>query len=213
LTVEETASSDDLNRLTSHWALVALNELGNSWDEDSGRNVTGVATTLATLGANDINAEVEALLDVLRVTDHVHIEDAVLVELLDDMLGRDTDGGDEETRPRLDHNVDKLLKLALGVVIVGLARIATNLRKEQIDAERGILILQKALEFCNLLLEHVWGVSDTSNDTKTSSICDGGGELRAGSNVHARKQNGVVDLQEIGGDRSDLLWGCHCACL
>jgi hypothetical protein len=79
------------------------------------------------------------------------------------------------------------------------------LRKQKINTERSALVLQEALELRNLLSEHVWRVSDTSNDTETSGICDSSSELRAGGNVHARKQDRMVDLQEIGRDRSDLL--------
>jgi len=115
--VVETAGSDDLDRLASQRALVALDQLGNGGDEDSGRNIAGVAAALATLGADDINANVEALLDVLGVTDHVHGENTSTVQTLDDSLGRNTDGGDEELRAALDDDVDELVKLALGVVI------------------------------------------------------------------------------------------------
>jgi hypothetical protein len=40
------------------------------------------------------------------MTDHVHVEDAVLVQLLDNGLGWDTDGGDKELSSRVDDNVD-----------------------------------------------------------------------------------------------------------
>lgn len=53
----------------------------------------------------------------LGVTDHVHVKDTGLVELLDDLLGRDTDGGDEELGAGLDDDVGELAELALGVVV------------------------------------------------------------------------------------------------
>jgi hypothetical protein len=39
------------------------------------------------------------------------------VKLLDNFLGRNTDGGDEEFGTRVDDDVDQLVQLALGVVI------------------------------------------------------------------------------------------------
>jgi len=96
---------------------VAFDELSNGGDEDRGRNVASVTSTLATLSADEIDAELEALLDVLGVTDHVHVEDAVLVELVNDGLGWDTNGRDEETGARLDDDVDEVIELALGVVV------------------------------------------------------------------------------------------------
>jgi hypothetical protein len=65
--------------------------------------------------------------------------------------------------------------------------------------------VQEALELSNLLPQHVWRVADTADDTESTSVGDGGCELRAGSNIHASKKNGVVDLQEIGRNRLDLL--------
>lgn len=71
---------------------MTLAELGNSWNEDGGWDISGVTSTLTTLCANHVHAELEALLDVLGVADHVHVENAGLVELLDDVLGWDADG-------------------------------------------------------------------------------------------------------------------------
>jgi hypothetical protein len=96
---------------------MALDKLNDLWDEDGGWNVTSVTASLTALGADDVDAEVEALLDVLWVPDHVHVEDAGLVEAVDDGLGWDADGGDEELGPGLDHDVDELVELALGVVV------------------------------------------------------------------------------------------------
>jgi hypothetical protein len=96
---------------------VSLHELGNGWDEHGGGDITGVTTTLTTLGADNVGAEVEALLDVLWVSDHIHVENAGLVELLDNMLGRDTDGTDEEFSSALDDDINKLVELSFGVVV------------------------------------------------------------------------------------------------
>lgn len=89
--------------------------------------------------------------------------------------------------------------------ILGLASTATDLRKQEIDTEWCILVLEVSLELGNLLPKHVGRVANSSNDTDTSGIGDGGGELRTSSDVHAGQHDGVVDLQEIGRDRADLL--------
>jgi hypothetical protein len=51
------------------------------------------------------------------VADHVHVDDAVLVQLLNDVLRGDADGRDEELGAGLDDDVDQLVELALGVVV------------------------------------------------------------------------------------------------
>lgn len=45
---------------------------------------------------------------------------------------------------------------------------------------------------------------DTANDTETTGVCNGSRKLGASRDVHAREHDGVVDLQEIGGDGADL---------
>jgi hypothetical protein len=117
LTVVETTGSDDLDGLASQRALVALDELSDGRDEDGGGDITSVSTALATLCADHVDTELEALLDVLGVTDHVHVEDAGTVETLDNVLGWDTDGGDEEPGAGVDDDVDQLIELTLGVVV------------------------------------------------------------------------------------------------
>lgn len=102
--------------------------------------------------------------------------------------------------------------VCLGLSLLGLSCTTTDLWEEKIDAKWGVLVLEEALELCNLLSEHVWGVSDTTNDTDTAGVGDGGGELRTGGDVHAGKHDGVVDLEEVGRDRSDLFCAVvrHC---
>lgn len=112
-----TTSGDDLDGTASNWALGLTALLNDGRDEDCRGYVTSVATSLAALGADNVDAEVEALLDVLNVTDHVHVEDAVLVELINDGLGRNADGGNEELAAGLDDDVNELVKLALGVIV------------------------------------------------------------------------------------------------
>lgn len=130
LSVVDTTGGNDLDGSTSHGGLVALDEVDNGGDKHGCGGVAGVATALTTLGADNVDTEVEALLDVLGVTDHVHVEDAGFVELLDNVLGRDTDGGNKKGSARLDDNVDELVKLALGVIVAvelpWLAQVVAN---------------------------------------------------------------------------------------
>ena len=116
LAVEQTAGGDDLHGV-AHRALLALAQRGDSRDQDGGGHVARVATALAALGADEVRAEVQALLHVLRVADHVHVVDAGLVETVDDVLGRDADGGDEQLGAGVDDDGYELVELALGVVV------------------------------------------------------------------------------------------------
>jgi len=65
-----------------------------------------VPTSFATLCANDVRTDIDAFLNVLGVADHVHVEDAVLVELVNDGFGWDPDSGDEEFGARIDNDID-----------------------------------------------------------------------------------------------------------
>ena len=117
LAIVDTTSSDNLDRCAGHWAGLTLAELDNSGDQNSCGNIASVSTSLTTLCANNIDAEIEALLDVLGVTDHVHVKDACLVETVDDMLRWDADGGDEELCAAVDDDAHELVKFALSIII------------------------------------------------------------------------------------------------
>jgi hypothetical protein len=119
LAVEDAAGGDDLDGLPRHRARLSLDELDYGGDEDGGGHVARVAAALAALGADDVDAELEALLDMLRVADHVHVQDAVRVQLVDDRLGGHADGGHEQLGAGLDDDVNQLAQLALGVVVAG----------------------------------------------------------------------------------------------
>lgn len=204
---------------------MAFAELGDCWDEDGCWDITSVATSFTSLCADHVGAEFEALLDVLGVSDHVHVKNAVLVEFLDDVLWWDTDGRDEKTGAGFDGDVDELVELALGVVVavevfvsacsayflsgwmclLGLSCTATNLWEQEIDAEWCVLVVQEALQLCDLLAEHVWSVADTADDTDTTGVGHSGGELRTSGHVHASKHDWVLDLEQIGRGGAELL--------
>lgn len=117
LAVADTASGDDLDGALCQGRLCVADGLDDGGDQHRGRGVTGVAAALTALGADDVGTDVEALLDVLDVANHVHVQDAGLVQLLDDVLGRHADGADEQLDVALDDDVDEAIELALGVVI------------------------------------------------------------------------------------------------
>ena len=77
-----------------------------------------MSTTLTTLGTDDVHTGIKALLHVLGVANHVHVWDSGFVESLNDLLWWGTDGGDKERDFFCDDDVDELIELALGVVIV-----------------------------------------------------------------------------------------------
>ena len=98
------------------------------------------------------------------------------MELVDNGLGRHADSGDEEAGLLGDDDIDELAELALCVVVarrtlarileewadglLGLAGAATDLREEQIDTERTVLVVEMGLELGDLLAEHVRSVAD-----------------------------------------------------
>lgn len=106
-----------MHGLAGHGALVAAAKSDDLWDEDCGGDVAGVASSFTALCANHVDAELEALLDVLGVADHVHVEDAGFVELVDDFFGGHADGGDEEAGAGVDGDLDEFVEFAFGVVV------------------------------------------------------------------------------------------------
>ena len=82
--------------------------------------------------------------------------------------------------------------------VLGLARATSDLGEEQVDTEGRVLVVKVSLQLCDLFTEHVWRVSDTADDTETTSICDSGRELWSSSHVHAGKHYRVLDLQQVG---------------
>ncbi len=89
--------------------------------------------------------------------------------------------------------------------LLGLASVATDLGEKQVDAEGGVLVGEMLLELGNLVLEHVGGVADTTDDAHATGVGDGGSQLGAGSDVHTSQEDGVVDLEKIGDRGADLL--------
>lgn len=117
LAVADATGGDDLDGSASQGRLGVADGLDDGGDQDGGGGIASVATALTALGADDVGADVQALLDVLDVADHVHVQDAGLVQPLDGGLGGHADGADEQLGAGLDDDVDEGIELALGVVI------------------------------------------------------------------------------------------------
>ena len=157
-----------------------------------------MTTTFTALCANDINTRLDAVLDVLGRTNHVHHKDAVLVHLVDNPLGRNTDRRHKQLGARFNNHIHKLRERPVRVIIVGFAGAFADLGQEQIDAKRRVLVLEVVLEVLDGLFEHLRGVVDTANDTKASCVRHGGGEGRARGDVHPGEDDGVLDPEEFG---------------
>ena len=82
--------------MPSQRALLAPAHLRHGGDEYGCWYIARVASAFTALRADHVNANVEAFLHVLRVPDHVHVQDAGFVQALHDVDGWDADGGDEE---------------------------------------------------------------------------------------------------------------------
>lgn len=176
---------------------MSLDRLDAAGDEDTSRDVSSVSSSLSSLRANDIDALRESLGAVLDGSDHVHDGDTSGVELVDGGTGRDSDGADEESCLLGDDDVDELVELSSSVcaraglawegggggkertVLVGLASTGTNHREEEVDSERGVLVVEVLLDLVNLLLEELGRVADSSQDSDPSSVGDGSGESGA----------------------------------
>lgn len=80
------------------------------------RGLTRVSTGLGTLGTYDIRSHGAGFGDVFRMPDHVHVQDTVGVEFLDDVLRCDAHSGHEQFRAARDDDVDQCVEVAFGVV-------------------------------------------------------------------------------------------------
>jgi hypothetical protein len=101
---------------------LASEKLCHGGDQDNGRDVASVASSLAPLRADKIRSDFNSFESVLRVSDHVHVEDAALVQTVGCPFRGDTNGADEQFGAAFDDDLDKLAELPVGVVIAdGLA--------------------------------------------------------------------------------------------
>ena len=117
LAVIDATSSNDLYRSARHWASLALDEIDNGGNQNSCGNIAGMSSSLTTLCTDDIDAEIEALLNVLGVSNHVHVRNASFMEAFDDMLGRNANGGDKELGAAVNDDAHKLVEFAFRIII------------------------------------------------------------------------------------------------
>lgn len=82
------------------------------------------------------------------------------MESVDDLLGWNTDGRDEQSSLLLDDDIDELIELTASVVLVGLSCSSTDLGQEKVDAERSRLVVQAVLELLDLGPKELGSVSD-----------------------------------------------------
>lgn len=94
------------------------------------------------------------------------------------------------------------------VSLLGFPGAAADLGEKQVNAKGRVLVVEVLLELGDLLLQHVRGVADATDDTETAGVGDSSGELGTSGNVHAGKQNRVLDLEKIGDGSANLLYGC-----
>lgn len=160
-----------------------------------------MSTAFSALRTDDIHASLERLLSVLRRTHHVHDQDPGVVETLDHMRGRHTNGAHKELRPVVDDHVDELVELAVCVVVVCLAGVAADLWEGEVDAEGERLVLEQGLELRKHLVHLVRGVAQTADDTEATGVGDCGCEGCAGGLCHACEEDGALDAEEGGEGR------------
>ena len=104
---------------------MSLASINAGRDEDARRDVTSVASSLASLGADEIDTNFEGLFHMLGMANHVHNNDAGFVELIDCPLGRNADGGDKEGCFLLDDDFDEFRELTIGIICLLRGKINT----------------------------------------------------------------------------------------
>ncbi len=88
--------------------------------------------------------------------------------------------------------------LAMCVVMVCLARAASNLRDGKVNTKRGVLVLQQSLDLVNLSLQIFGGHRETTDDAHATRVRHGSDQFGVGNAVHARKNDWVLDTQKLG---------------
>lgn len=117
LTVEETACSNDLDVVACQWAFPAPAHLRHCWDQDCSGHVTCVSASLAALGADQVGANIEALLHVLGMPNHVHVEYASFVEALDDVYWGHANRADEELGTGIYNDGYEFVELSFRIIV------------------------------------------------------------------------------------------------
>src|SRR5699024_3243439 len=107
------------------------------------------------------------------------------MELVDDTLRREPNCTDEQLCAALNGNVDKLIELAVGIVMIRLPRVSTDLWDREINAEWQVRPSKVGLHFSNDFAQLVRGVLETADDAEAARVRHGGRELSARYTRHA----------------------------
>ena len=76
-----------------------------------------MSTPFAALSADNVGADIKALLHMFGMSDHIHIEDTRFVKALDDIFGGNADGRDKELGARVDDDGYQLVQLTFGIIV------------------------------------------------------------------------------------------------
>jgi hypothetical protein len=76
-----------------------------------------MSTTLTTLGTDNVDADIETFPDVLRVANHVHVENTIRVQSVNNSFWWNANSGDEEGSLGANYYIDELVELAFSIVV------------------------------------------------------------------------------------------------
>ncbi|CAG9975455.1 unnamed protein product [Clonostachys byssicola] len=154
--------------------VVGLGDGDDSRDEDGGGNVASVSAAFAALRADHVDTKVKGFDRVLWVADYVHHQDPLRMQLLNHPRRWHTHCANKQFCAAVHHNVDQLLQLAPSVIMIGLPRVAPNLRQRQVHAKREIGTNEVRLHFGNDGAQLVGRVHDATDDAEAASVGDSG---------------------------------------
>jgi hypothetical protein len=179
-------------------------------------------STLATLRTNQVDVQIQALLDMLWVPNHVHVHDSARMKPVDGSTGWHTYRRNEQLRLRLDNDVYQLHDLPFRVVIAGrpsatrlrgqgtailrLTRVPSDLWQQDIHTKWRVLVVEIRLELIYLLSKTVRTVAEAADDTDTASIAHRCGQLRTCCDAHPSEHDWVLNTEQIRQWRADLLY-------
>jgi hypothetical protein len=134
--VADAASRNNKRGLAlEHRRLVVARNVHHGGDQDTIGDITGMPAALTTLGANHIHPQIQRLDSMFRVAHHIHDQHPIGVQFIDNPLGRNTHGANKQFCSGLNGDVNQLIEFASGVIVVGLAGVAADLREGEVHAK------------------------------------------------------------------------------
>lgn len=115
------------------------------------------------------------------------------MQTLDNLGWAHANGADKDLGLLRNDNVNELAQVAVGVVIVGLARTVANLGDGQVDTKGRALVHELGLEVGNLRAQLLGGEGQAADDAETAGIGHCGREAGARGHEHARQDDRVLD--------------------